>query len=137
MKVINNYFDIFFISFCLILFLIIYYTYNSLVIKPLNNIETALSLENTDSIKKYDSKNDEFGKIAKLIGWFFVQRDELRSKVEELKIAHKSLHKLNSELSSQKKEIEDQNSKLHSLNTEMQAQNEEIVTIADGLDLPN
>ncbi len=137
MKVINNYFDVFFISFCLMLFLIIYFTYNLLVIKPLNNIETALSAESTDTIKKYLSKNDEFGKIAKLIGWFFVQRDELRNKVEELKIAHKSLHKLNTELSSQKKEIEDQNSKLHSLNTEMQAQNEEIVTIAEGLDLAN
>jgi serine phosphatase RsbU (regulator of sigma subunit) len=115
-KLHNNYFNFFFISFCFVISLIIYYTYNYFVIKPLGNIEKSLSLENTDSLTKIINRNDEFGKIAKLIGWFFKQRDEFNM---------------------QKTEIEDQNTKLHFLNAEMQAQNEEIVTIAEGLQLAN
>jgi serine phosphatase RsbU (regulator of sigma subunit) len=136
-KVLNNYFNIFFVCFCLVLFFIIYYTYISLVINPLKKIETSLSNENTSSIEKIINRNDEFGKIAKLIGWFFMQRDELKGKIEELKIAHKSLHNLNDELSQQKKEIVTQNTKLQLLNEEMQGQNEEIISIAEGLHSAN
>ena len=137
LKLLNNYFDIFFIAFCLVLFVITFLTYNALVLLPLRKIEASLNTEKLESIDKLSDRADEFGKIAKLIKTFFLQRNELRTKINELGQAHESLQKLNVELCDQKAEIEEQYSKLHFLNNEMQSQNDEIVAIADGLQLAN
>jgi serine phosphatase RsbU (regulator of sigma subunit) len=137
LRLLNLYFNIFFISFCFVLFFIIYSAYNYLIINPLRSIVATLSKKDNEAIKKFINRNDEFGKIAKIIGQFFKQRNELEYKVEELRNAHEELCQLNSELSQQKQEIEGQNIKLHLLNEEMHNQNEEIVAIAEGLDVAN
>lgn len=137
MKLLGIWFDIFFVVFCLVLFGIIFQTFKMFVMVPLGKIETALNHEEVGSIAKLSQREDEFGKIAKLIKSFFEQQDELQSKVNELSQAQKSMQELNQQLSGQHKEIEEQYIKLHYMNNEMRAQNEEIVAIAEGLQTAN
>ena len=137
LRILNTYFDVFFITFCFVLFVIIFYTYSGLVIVPLKKIEASLNTEKIESIDKLSARTDEFGKIATLIKSFFIQKNELSTKMNELSAAHKSMHDLNNELSNQKTEIEEQYTKLYMMNTDMQSRNEEIKAIADGLQLAN
>jgi serine phosphatase RsbU (regulator of sigma subunit) len=136
-KQLNTWFDIFFITFCLLSFVIIFQTFKVFVLLPLGKIEMALNTEKVESIERLGQKPDEFGKIAKLIESFFVQRDELKNKVSELSMAQKSMNELNVRLSSQHGEIEEQYLKLHYMNDEMRSQNEEIIAIAEGLQAAN
>jgi serine phosphatase RsbU (regulator of sigma subunit) len=137
LELLNHYFNVFFIGFCLILLVVIYRNFSVLIISPLNKIEQALNFEETRFIEKFLKRKDEFGKIALLIQAFFKQKDELHSKIEELHEAQHSLSMLNTELTQQKKEFEDQNRVLQFLNREMQTQNDEIIATADGLELAN
>jgi serine phosphatase RsbU (regulator of sigma subunit)/sensor domain CHASE-containing protein len=133
----NKYFNIFFILFCFLLFVITYNSYRLFVIQPLSKIESSLNNNDIKDIATLSSKDNEFGKIAKLIKEFFYQQSELKNNIEELHSTQQSLQELNKELYNQKTEIEEQNKQLHYLNKEMQSQNEEIVAIADGLQLAN
>lgn len=137
LRMINKYFDVFFISFCLVLFVIIFITYNTLVIMPLHRIEAALTRGKIDAIEKLSQKNDEFGKVARLIRSSFDQNHVLSTKVTELHSAHESMQHLNLELSNQKSEIEAQYAQLHSLTKEVQAQNEELFAVTNGMQLAN
>lgn len=137
LQLLNTYFNIFFIIFCLVLLVVIYRNFSILILSPLNKIEQALNLEKVSVIEKLSNKKDEFGKIALLIHTFFKQKEELFNKIEALKEAQHSLHVLNDELTQQKKEFEDQNKVLQFMNNEMQTQNEEIIAAAYGLELAN
>ncbi|HEY4786006.1 MAG TPA: SpoIIE family protein phosphatase [Bacteroidales bacterium] len=115
-KGLNVYFNIFFISFCFVLLVIIYRHFNVLVISPLQKIERTLNEENPSFIKKLSTRKDEFGKIALLIDSFFQQNGELNGKIDELKKTQQLLSELN---------------------REMQIRNDEVISTADGLQLAN
>jgi len=136
-RLLNTYFNIFFLTFCLVLLIIIYRNFNTLVISPLQKIELALNVEQTNIITNLTKRKDEFGKIALLIRSFFEQKDELKITIDELNATQLSLRDLNEELTEQKKEIEGQNKFLQFLNKEMQTQNDEIIATAEVLQLAN
>jgi serine phosphatase RsbU (regulator of sigma subunit) len=131
LRELNLYLNLFFIIFCLMIFVISYRTYSTLVVGPLTRIATSLNTKKAHRLMDLANKNNEFGKIARLIIRFFNQQEELKQNVEELNAAQESMSNLNNELSKQKFEIEEQNLKLQSLYQDLQSQNKEIQTFAE------
>jgi serine phosphatase RsbU (regulator of sigma subunit) len=128
---INIYLNLFFIVFCLMLLIISYRTYNTLVLGPLTQIATSLKAEKAYRMKPMIGKDDEFGRIAKLLVRFFKQQQILKTNVDELNANQRTMRQLNGELSMQKQEIEEQNDKLQSLYRDLQAQNKDIQDYAE------
>lgn len=118
----NNYIDrLVIITFILVAFIIIY-AYNRTVLKPLLIIQRALDTYSEKEARKLMFKRDEYGKIARLIVRFFIQRESLTKKIDELLKTKEDLKLLNKELQTQKEELQATANNLELANESIQSQ---------------
>ena len=89
------------------------------VLKPLKQISKALNNEESEVISKLSLNNDEFGKMAKLINDFFIQKHNLETEIEQRKIIQEELNFNNEELKEQKEEILQINEEYQQINEEL------------------
>ncbi|HEX2935958.1 MAG TPA: SpoIIE family protein phosphatase [Bacteroidales bacterium] len=109
------------ITFILIAFIIIY-AYNRTVLKPLLIIKRALDTNSEKEARKLMFKHDEYGKIARLIVRFFIQRESFTRKIDELLKTKEDLKFLNKELQTQKEELQASANNLELANESIQSQ---------------
>lgn len=109
------------ITFILVAFIIIY-AYNRTVLKPLLIIQRALDTYSEKEARKLMFKHDEYGKIARLIVRFFIQRESLTKKIDELIKTKEDLKLLNKELQTQKEELQSTANNLELANESIQYQ---------------
>lgn len=102
----NNYIDWLVIITFLLVSLIIIVAYNRTVLKPLFIIQHALDTSSEKEARKLMFKRDEYGKIARLIVRFFIQRESLTKKIDEMIRTKEDLKYLNRELQTQKEELQ-------------------------------
>ncbi|MBK7140929.1 MAG: response regulator [bacterium] len=63
-----------------------------LILIPLRQIADALQSESTDPIAKLRDGRDEFGVVARLVKWFFDQREELKKSISDHLVTEGTLH---------------------------------------------
>jgi len=126
LSLLSVYSTILLVVFTAIILIIFTFTFNRLVIKPLRNIERALSNDNIKPVEAYTTQLDEFGEISRLILAFFQQRTQLKDEIQERIQTEQALRLLTAELNQQKEEIEAQRDNLDDLNKELNVRNVEI-----------
>lgn len=121
-KPLNAYINWLIIITFLVVALIIIFAYNTIVLKPLLIIQRALNNNSEKDVRSLMYKRDEFGKIARLIIRFFIQRTILTNKIDELLQTKEDLKYLNTQLSVQKEEVETSANSLLDANHSIQYQ---------------
>lgn len=75
----------------LILAVIFWQAMRMWVLKPLRQIAAALQSESVDPIEKLRNQDYEFGVVARLVKWYFDQRDELKNEIRDHLISEGTL----------------------------------------------
>jgi PAS domain S-box-containing protein len=78
----------------ILIFIVIFFWMNKLLIIPMNFIKKSLSFSSLDSLKRLLGKHDEFGDIARLIQQYYIQKDDLLQKIDEKNRAELEIVKL-------------------------------------------
>jgi len=99
--------------FTLLVILIIFFSlglliivFRNSIILPFENILNSLDKGIPNPIYKYLNRNDEIGKLSKLIDRFFIQNNELELKFSEIKNLNEEIQSFNEELKMQNEEIQ-------------------------------
>ncbi|MGA3013896.1 MAG: PAS domain-containing protein, partial [Bacteroidales bacterium] len=77
-----------------LIFIVIFFWMNKLLITPLNLIKKSLSFSTLDALKRLLGKHDEFGDVARLIQQYYIQKDDLLQKIDEKNRAEFEIVKL-------------------------------------------
>ena len=80
--------------FLMIIFVIVFFLTSKWLTKPMNSITRSLTAVSMDPLKELLEWHNEFGDIARLIGQYYIQKEDLIRKIEEKEIAEKEIAKL-------------------------------------------
>jgi len=102
--------------------------FNRVFTKPINSIIESLDRNELSLIHKYINREDEFGKISKLIEAFFNQKIVLENEIEERTQIMAMLSETNEELRTEQERIKELNIKLSLQNTTIEKAHSEIIS---------